>query len=297
MSGTDSNTSDPGNSDAQHGSSPPTYGESTRPLPDIVRIATRTAARSAARGLGSSLRSAKFLARSLAESETAGVLPQAVARDIAQARRAIGDAAREVLSEAPLTRPPLDATTTTPGVVLSDNPPRDPGPTLRERGERLLQRSRDVWSDEASHPAYARILEDLAPDEARILLVLFHNGPQPSIDVRTGGPVGLVSSALIAEGMSMIGPRAGCRHLDEVPAYLGNLVRLGLIRFSTEQLEDPMEYPVVEAQPEVLAAMHSVRFPKVVRRSIRLTPFGIGFCRACLVDQENTTLPAPHVAD
>ena len=108
---------------------------------------------------------------------------------------------------------------------------------------------------------------ELAPDEARILLLLLRGGPQPSVDVRTGGPVGLVSSALVAPGMSMIGARAGCRYLDEVPAYLNNLFRLGLIWFSREQLEDPMEYQVVEAQPDVLEAMHSVRFPKVVRRS------------------------------
>ena len=152
----------------------------------------------------------------------------------------------------------------------------------------LLQRSRDVWSDEETHPAYARILDELAPDEARILLLLLRGGPQPSVDVRTGGPVGMVSSALVAPGMSMIGARAGCRYLEEVPAYLNNLFRLGLIWFSREQLEDPMEYQVVEAQPDVLEAMHSVRFPKVVRRSIHLTPFGVGFCQACLVDPEET---------
>jgi hypothetical protein len=34
--------------------------------------------------------------------------------------------------------------------------------------------------------------------------------------------------------------------------------------------------------------MHSVRFAKVVRRSIHLTPFGVGFCQACLVDEDET---------
>ena len=164
--------------------------------------------------------------------------------------------------------------------------------SLRAKGEELLQRSRDVWSDEPAHPAYARILEELAPDEARVLLLLLRGGPQPSVDVRTGGPVGLVSSSLVAPGMSMIGARAGCRYLEEVPSYLNNLFRLGLIWFSREQLEDPMEYQVLEAQPDVLEALHSVRFAKVVRRSIHLTPFGAGFCRACLVDtDEDLSLP------
>jgi hypothetical protein len=85
----------------------------------------------------------------------------------------------------------------------------------------------------------------------------------------------------------MIGPRAGVRYLAEVPAYLNNLHRLGLIWFSREQIEDPLEYQVVEAQPDVLEAMHSVRFPKLIRRSIHLTPFGGDFCRTCLVDPED----------
>ena len=83
----------------------------------------------------------------------------------------------------------------------------------------------------------------------------------------------------------MIGGRAGCRHLEQVPSYLNNLFRLGLVWFSREALRDPLEYQVVEAQPDVLAAMHSVKFPKVVRRSIHLTPFGEDFCRTCLVDE------------
>ena len=71
-----------------------------------------------------------------------------------------------------------------------------------------------------------------------------------------------------------------------MPSYLNNLFRLGLIWFSREALRDPMEYQVVEAQPDVLAAVHSVKFAKVVRRSIHLTPFGDDFCRTCLVEEE-----------
>ncbi|QIG46202.1 DUF4393 domain-containing protein [Nocardioides anomalus] len=155
---------------------------------------------------------------------------------------------------------------------------------MRERGEQLLERSRDVWREEEPHPAYARILDDLAPDEGRVLVHLLRDGPQPAVDVRTGGPVGVVSSTLVASGLTMIGARAGVRHDDQVPAYLNNLFRLGLVWFSTEQVEDPVEYQVLEAQPDVLAAVHSVRFAKIVRRSIHLTPFGTGFCRSCLAD-------------
>jgi hypothetical protein len=153
---------------------------------------------------------------------------------------------------------------------------------LPQRGQELLRLSSDVHYEEAAHPAYERILEDLAPDEGRILRLLLLEGPQPAVDVRTGGPLGLVNSRLIAPGLNMIGRRAGCRYVERVPAYLNNLERLGLIWFSRETLRDPHRYQVLEAQPEVLDAAKSVRHAKIVRRSIHLTPFGEDFCRVCL---------------
>src|SRR5689334_23538347 len=51
--------------------------------------------------------------------------------------------------------------------------------SLRERGEELLRRSADVREDEEGHPAYERILDELLPDEARILRLLHRQGPQP----------------------------------------------------------------------------------------------------------------------
>ncbi len=286
--------------DAAGRTSPAGWGGAAEALPGVARIASRAALRSAAWGLGSGVRTSRLFVRALTDPQTANELVQEVARDLSEASRTVSDVARAVSGGVPIPQALFEATVALSSVVLADATPPEPEPqqTLRERGESLLKRSRDVWSEKETHPAYARILEDLAPDEARILLLLLRGGPQPSVDVRTGGPVGLVSSALVAPGMSMIGARAGCRYVEEVPAYLNNLFRLGLVWFSREQLEDPMEYQVVEAQPDVLAAMHSVRFPKVVRRSIHLTPFGTGFCRTCLVDATDaSTLPVHQVPE
>jgi hypothetical protein len=255
-------------------------------LPGVARIAGTAWLRSASWAIGSGTRSARNLARAMTDPAAAGDLVRGVAEDVAEASRAISDVAAAVSGGVPLRRALLQAGVTLSSMITPEEHEQQGELTLRERGEELLRRSRDVWSDDEAHPAYGRILEELAPDEARILLLLLRGGPQPSVDVRTGGPVGMVSSALIAGGLTMIGPRAGVRYLDEVPAYLNNLFRLGLIWFSREQLEDPLEYQVVEAQPDVLEAMHSTRFPKIVRRSIHLTPFGVDFCRTCLVDPE-----------
>lgn len=155
----------------------------------------------------------------------------------------------------------------------------EPVNPLHQAGQDLLRRSRDVWNDDDGHPAYARIIGELAPDEGRILMLLLRKGPQATIDVRSGGLVGTVSSSLVRANLNMIGALAGCRHVDRVPSYLHNLERLGLIWFSKETLRDPLEYQVLEAQPDVGEALRSARRTKVVRRSIHLTPFGEDFCR------------------
>ena len=168
--------------------------------------------------------------------------------------------------------------------------PEVPGPNgrgadsiavLKERGAELLARSADPDDEEPVHPAYERILTSLAPDEARILRLMAVEGARAAVDIRTWRPLD-VGSELVSQGLTMIGQEAGCRYLERVPAYLDNLHRLGLIWFSRETLRDVHRYQVLEAQPDVLAALNTVRYPKLVRRSIHLTPFGEDFCRVCL---------------
>ena len=153
---------------------------------------------------------------------------------------------------------------------------------LRERGRDLLRRSADVYYEDEAHPAYARILQEMAPDEARILRLLAREGPQPAVDVRTAGPLALARSEMVAPGLNMIGQAAGIKHNDRLKAYLDNLYRLGLIWFSREPLQDPLEYQVLEAQPEVAEAMDEAGRGKTVRRSIHLTDFGEDFCELVL---------------
>jgi hypothetical protein len=173
--------------------------------------------------------------------------------------------------------PPVDAE-----VVDEHVDDRPSGVRLRELGADLLRRSADVHYDDDAHPAYVRILADMAPDEARILRLLCQAGPQPSVDVRTAGPLSIARSELVAPGLSMLAAEAGCRHPDRVHAYLDNLSRLGMIWFSREPLEDPLRYQVLEAQPEVTDAKRKAGRGKTVRRSIQLTAFGSDFCGVCL---------------
>ena len=275
-------------------------------LPGLMRIAATSWVRTAEWGVVAGFKTGRRLLRAATSPQSALELAQGMAN----ASGVVADLAKAVASGVSIPQAVVEVSATLG--AGSNRPSSSPVPvkpksttsqrSLREQGELLLQRSRDVWNNETGHPAYERILSELAPDEGRILMLLLRGGPQPSVDVRTGGPIGAVSSHLVAPGLNMIGPRAGVRYLDQVPSYLNNLFRLGLIWFSREQLRDPLEYQVVEAQPDVLEASHSVRFHKIVRRSIHLTPFGEDFCRTCLTsDDENLqNLPehqAPHDLD
>ncbi|MCW2815073.1 MAG: hypothetical protein JWN84_2528 [Nocardioides sp.] len=276
-------------------------------LPGLARVAASAALHTAGWGVRTSARTWLRVGRAVTDRDEAAAL----VRDAGEAITAVGEIARAASSGTPMGKALVTAGEALGGLVpepFTDaingqvvarqhaQALRDAEPTLRERGQELLEKSRDVWSTDQGHPAFGRILSELAPDEARILMLLLNKGPQPSVDVRTGGPVGMVSSQLIAPGLTMIGPRAGTRYVDQVPSYLNNLFRLGLIWFSRESLRDPMEYQVVEAQPDVLAAMHSVKFAKVVRRSIHLTPFGEDFCRQCLVEETAAAAEFPEHA-
>jgi hypothetical protein len=152
---------------------------------------------------------------------------------------------------------------------------------LRAQGAELLRAAADVGFDEAAHPAYARFLGELAPDEARLLRLLASAGPQPLVDVRASNLIGM-GSQLIAASMNMLGRQAGLRYRDRVPIYLANISRLDLIATSDEPIEDPIIYQVLEAQPDVLGTIKQTPRAKTVHRSVVLTALGEDFCAVCL---------------
>jgi hypothetical protein len=234
-----------------------------RATPTLARLAAGAYVRTAQWGLATSVRVGSRMVRAAAAGESPAQLAQ-------EAGEEVRDYARHFLGMANGSDP----------LAAEHAPPPPPDVRLRERGAELLAQSADVDYDEPAHPAFERILEELAPDEARILRLLCTSGAQPSVDVREARPLG-IAAQLIEGGLTMMGTEAGCRYVDRVPSYLNNLYRLGLVWFSREPLEDPLSYQVLEAQPDVLTAMGRAR-SKTVRRSIRLTPFGEDFCEVCL---------------
>lgn len=237
----------------------PTLEELLQAAPGLARIVAGMAWQGASEIANAYAESASRVVRAASQGEsTTEAVQETTAELRAYLRQLIG------IQEGSRPRPTGDSSTT----------------ALRRCGEELLRQSADVSLDVDSHPAYMRILDALAPDEARILRFLAKEGAQPAVDVRAGLPF---ASALVAGGCTMVAEEAGCRHGERVHSYLNNLHRLGLVWFSREPLRDARRYQVLEAQPEVTDALErGGRTARTVRRSIVLTPFGEDFCTICL---------------
>jgi hypothetical protein len=245
----------------------PSAGELVRGAAGFAQVAWKTSWKLASWSAQASVTGTNYVLDRAVAGESAATIMQEAVQDLRTAAwRALG------IMSAP------DPRAAAAGRAIRENDLAE----LRRRGADLLRRSNDVHVVEDTHPAFARILGELTPDEARILRFLYLEGPQPSIDVRTARPLG-IGSELVAGGLNMIGEHAGCRNVDDIHQYLTNLQRLGLIEFSKEQVGNPQRYQVVEAQPKVADAMkHAGRMPKAVHRSIHLNEFGRTFCETCL---------------
>jgi len=159
---------------------------------------------------------------------------------------------------------------------------RDETDALRKRGNALIRISyqpelqrRDV------HPSFSHILDELLPDEARILRFLGVAGAQPMIDVRTKTLLQIGSVRLVG-GVSVVASMAGCHWPDRDQHYFANLSRLGLVDLSREPVDDYRRYALLEVQPVALHAIENVPKAITIYRSIALTPFGRQFIEVCI---------------
>lgn len=187
---------------------------------------------------------------------------------------------------------PVDTSPSSPADASS--PTSDPArPDLRERARGLLARSSRLEDDD-EHPAFGIVLEQLAPDEMRILTVLAHGGDQAAMDVESRGPFG-GQGRVVARRLTLLAQVAGCKHPERLPVHLENLERLGLTYLDDDPLDDS-DYEVIEAQAETedarRQASHGATSARLVRRRVGLSDFGRSFCEVCLPDRRE----APAVA-
>jgi hypothetical protein len=148
---------------------------------------------------------------------------------------------------------------------------------LRNRTAVLLRRSADVRDEVEIHPAFLAIVDELTPDEARILRLLATKGRQAVLDfhlIELSGEIEKVGR------VSFVGTHSGLSHPEELPSYLDNLERLGLTRVTRIAVNDDTIYEVLAAQPEAEVVKRKGLAGIQVRpgrRSLELTDLGSAF--------------------
>lgn len=254
-------------------------------LPGMARLALGAWAQGAAWSIGTGLRAGRRLASAAVSGESAAELIDDVRDETVDGLRKV----LEVIDRDSRTQPISDAVSTR--LPDRDERRRERVMSLRERGAELLDRAAQVDGDDAIHPGFDRIVDQLAPDEARILRLLVNDGPQAVVYVHRAAPLG-IGAREVARRLTLLGREAGCLHPELVPAYIDNLVRLGLVAIRRDPVDDETAYQVLEAQPEVVEAMRSVNSGlfrgQASRRSIHLTDFGRSFCQVCFPPEHLT---------
>jgi len=132
----------------------------------LARVAAGAWLRTATWGLGASIRAA----RAATDPRQALELAQEVGEGVR-------GYAREFLGVSDLDRRIGQLMPGAGAGEQSSNGQAPEGDSLRAAGAELLRQSTEVDSPDTIHPAFARILEELAPDEARILRLMAGDGP------------------------------------------------------------------------------------------------------------------------
>ena len=174
---------------------------------------------------------------------------------------------------------------------------------LQEFYANLITRAMDKRVADGIFPSFVEILKQLTSDEAK-LLKTFKDGMDkgelvvPIVHIQqevfddSGRRIGGLD---VVKNRSLIGDQAECEYPNQVPSYLDNLARLGLIVFHAPGTgyADKSVYRELEADPEVEALRRQYEQPprhrtKYVRTGLEVTTFGRHFINACVRPYEST---------
>ncbi len=146
---------------------------------------------------------------------------------------------------------------------------------------RALEQSTASGTDELFH----RILDQIVPDEARMIGALSDGSSSPMVSVHALTRAGLLGEALI-ENASLVGRTANVALPHLTPTYVGHLLALGLLEAGPEDDRLKDEYQILLADTDVLAAIRRGSIgpvpARVERRTIRLSPLGLALWEASM---------------
>lgn len=167
---------------------------------------------------------------------------------------------------------------------------------LKDMFANLLANSMDRKTESLAHPAFVEILKNMTSDEARIMkFFAINSSSQPILDLESSSS-SEIGNRTFQNKFSIIGEKAECVNVDATPNYLDNLIRLGLLEapFGMELTEAELYKPLCEhsfvKKLEQGLEMHGRKL-EITKRLIMSTNLGKQFCKACVVEKADSSLP------
>lgn len=142
----------------------------------------------------------------------------------------------------------------------------------------LLDRAIEQSSRSSRQELFHKILDQMVPDEARIVSALSDGSASPLLNVYARTRAGLVGEVVL-ENMSLIGKTANLALPHLTPMYVSHLLSLGLVESGPEDTSMKDEYEILAADTAVLQAIKDAsRGPipaPVERYTLRLSGLGL----------------------
>lgn len=153
---------------------------------------------------------------------------------------------------------------------------------IKEMYASLIANAMDIDKKDFVHPAYVDVLKNMSSDEALMLKCFTHDDRFPIIDVKRKVEGG--GTITIMPMFSNIGTIAGVpvSRLNNIPKYLTNLIRLGLLESPLERylVNDDLHYkPLIALFNFAPEDEENIEFGK---RYVELTPFGRDFIKTVI---------------
>jgi abortive infection alpha-like protein len=146
---------------------------------------------------------------------------------------------------------------------------------LRAAMATLLNRSVSETRREAENHLFVGIMRQLTPDEARIVAALSDGTAYPLVHVAGRG------RHIILRNASTVGKAAGVTLPELTPLYVSRLLDAGVAVIGDEDPSLATQYDILLTEDYVRAAEQQAKRPKHLRHTLKVSPFGDRFWRAC----------------
>ncbi|WIM88989.1 Abi-alpha family protein [Candidatus Mycobacterium wuenschmannii] len=153
----------------------------------------------------------------------------------------------------------------------------------------LLDRAIGQNTASSRQELFHKILDQIVPDEARIISALSDGSTSPLLNVYARTRAGL-GVEVVLENMSLIGKTANLALPQLTPMYVSHLLSLGLVESGPEDTEMKDEYEILAADTAVLQAIKTAsRGPipaRIDKYTLQLSGLGLELWAAASAPRE-----------